>query len=91
MATHTERLDMRLTPEHKSLMEQAASLKGLSLSSWVKSVALTEAREAIEAHNRTTLSRRDWEKFLEIVDSDDAPAPALKRAVARHKKIRVAD
>lgn len=91
MATHTERLDMRLTPEHKSLMEQAASLKGLSLSSWVKSVVLTEAREAIEAHNRTTLSRRDWKKFLEIVDSDDAPAPALKRAVARHKKIRVAD
>jgi uncharacterized protein (DUF1778 family) len=91
MATYTERLDMRLTPEHKSLMEQAGSLKELSLSSWVKSVALTEAREAIEAHNRTTLSRRDWEKFLEIVDSDDAPAPALKRAVARHKKIRVAD
>jgi uncharacterized protein (DUF1778 family) len=45
--------------------------------------------EEIEIHKRTVLSRRDWKAFLELLDSDDEPAPALKKAVERYQIKRV--
>ncbi len=89
MAIQTERLDMRLSLEHKKLIEQAASLKGQSLSAWVKFVLLSEAQEVIDAHARTLFSRRDWDAFLELVDSNDEPAAALTKAVEQHQTNRV--
>ncbi len=91
MAVQTERLDMRLSPEHKRLIEQAASLNHQAVSAWVKFVLLSEAQEVIDTHKRTVLSHKKWEAFFNIVDSNDEPAPALKRAVRRYKRNRVDD
>jgi uncharacterized protein (DUF1778 family) len=65
------------------------TLKGQSVSAWVKLVLLTKAQEVLDAHRRTALSRKDWDAFLEIVDSDDEPSPALSRAAERYRKNRV--
>jgi uncharacterized protein (DUF1778 family) len=35
-ATKNNRIDLRVTPEQKALLEQAASLKGISLSAYSK-------------------------------------------------------
>jgi uncharacterized protein (DUF1778 family) len=82
---------MRLSPEHKKLIERAASLKGQSLSAWIKFVLLSKAEEVLETHDRTVLSLRDWQAFYRIADAVDAPAPALKKAVKRYGKRRVVD
>ena len=86
MARKTERLDMRLSAEHKELLEQAAAISGQSLSSFAISHLLAKARELIEKHNRTVLSRADWERFQEILASDDEPSPALMRAAERQAR-----
>lgn len=91
MAVQTERLDMRLSREHKRMIEQAASLNHQAVSAWVKFVLLSEAQEVLDTHKRTVLSRKNWEAFLDVVDSDDEPAPALRRAVKRYKGNRVDD
>ncbi|MHC4955913.1 MAG: type II toxin-antitoxin system TacA family antitoxin [Planctomycetota bacterium] len=80
----TERLELRLSPEHKSLVESAAALSGLSLSAFVVSEVLDRAYQITADHNRTTLSRRDWDRFLEIMDEPAEPTPALRRAAQRY-------
>lgn len=88
LSNPSARLDFRLSPEHKSLIERAASIDGQTVSSFVIATLLRAAREAIERSSVTTLSKRDSEAFLEMLDSDAEPNKALKAAAARYKKRR---
>jgi uncharacterized protein (DUF1778 family) len=84
MATaKTARLEVRLTKEHKRLLEQAAAVTGQTLSSFTASTLIARAREVVEGYFRTTLSPRDWERFLEIIEEKEPP-PELVEAVRRH-------
>ena len=48
MSTRTERLEMRLTDEEKTILDRAAELVGAeTLGSWARSVALREARKVL--------------------------------------------
>ena len=85
-STKTERLDVRLSAEHKQLLEQAAAISGQPVTSFAVSHLLQKAREVIEQYNRTALNRDDWDRFLEILDSDDQPTPALMKAAERHAR-----
>ena len=84
MVTKSERLEVRLSTEHKSLVERAASLTGQTVSAFVIAELLRCARQVTTEYERRLLARRDWDKFLEIVDRDREPAPALAAAVRRH-------
>ena len=86
MKTKSERLDVRLSAEHKELLEQAAAITGQPLTSFAVSHLLAKAREIVEQHSRTVLSRDDWERFQEILGSDDEPAPALMKAAERQTR-----
>lgn len=44
----TERLALRLRPDDKELLEQAAALHGEGLSSFVRRAALAEARRTLK-------------------------------------------
>ena len=80
MSTKTERIEVRLSAEHKAVIERAAALHGQSLSAFVVSEALEQARRT----ELTLLSPRDWKLFLEIMDRDEEPAAALTRAMQEH-------
>lgn len=86
--TKDARLEMRLSEDHKRLLEQAAALAGQPLTSFAVSHLLEDAQEILDRHRRTTLSAADQKRFVEILDSDEQPAPALKKAVKRYKKNR---
>ena len=81
MATKTERIEVRLSTEHKAVIENAAALRGQSLSAFVVSEALEQARRL----QLTVLTRRDWEQFLEIMDREEEPTPALIAAAQKHR------
>lgn len=83
------RLDFRLAPEHKSLIERAASIDGQTVSSFVIATLVRAAKETIERGSLITLSQRDSEAFLRMLDSDEEPNEALKAAAARYKQRRV--
>ncbi len=88
MATKTDRLDMRMTTEQKEILERAAAISGQPLTGFALSHLLTTAQDLIERHQRTVLSLRDGRRFLEILESDEAPAPALAAALRRQRTRR---
>lgn len=80
------RLELRSTPEQKSMIERAASLMGESVTSFVLSTVLRDARRVIHEHNVTVLSLADWSRFIAILESDEEPAPALTEAVKKYRE-----
>ena len=88
MATRTARLEMRLRPEDKDLLERAAVLSGQPLTSFALSSLLDRARTLIADSAMITLSPRDMKRFFEILEADETPAPALKAAVRRYRQGR---
>ena len=88
MATRTARLDMRLTPQDKEALEQAAALSGQPLTSFALTTLLEKARTMIAECQNITLSRRDMKRFFEILEADVEPSPALKAAVRKYREGR---
>lgn len=81
VARHKEgRISIRLDVSQKSVIGEAASILGTSLSSFVLSNAVEAATRVIEQQSSIRLSERDWNKFLEIVSSDVEPTEAAKGA-----------
>ena len=79
MASRTERIEVRLSAEHKALIEEAAALRGQSISAFVVSQALEQAARL----RLTVLTRRDWKRFVEIMDRGEKPTPALVAAARK--------
>lgn len=88
MTAKTDRLEMRLSPEQKELLERAAALTGQPLTGFALSHLIDRAQEILDRHQKTVLSRRDQELFLGILESDAEPVSALKRALSRQKRRR---
>ena len=87
-ALPTHRLDFRISPEHKSLIERAATAEGQTVSSFAIASLIKAAEEAIQRASVRTLSTRDSRTFLKMLDSDSQPNAALKAAAKRYKARR---
>jgi uncharacterized protein (DUF1778 family) len=79
------RLNLRISPEEKELLEKAASIKGLSLNSYIISNCLEAARRDIETYHECVLSDKDRDLFLSLIENPPEPNQALKLAMARFK------
>jgi len=80
MADPVERIDLRLSAEHKRLIERAAAARGHSSVSGFAAVELLRAaRAALEEEQGLELSTRDWERFMDILDQVE-PTEALSDA-----------
>jgi uncharacterized protein (DUF1778 family) len=87
-AISSHRLDFRLSPEHKSLIERAAAAEGQTVSSFAVASLVKAAEEAIQRASVRTLSAHDSQAFLKMLESDAAPNAALKAAAKRYKARR---
>ncbi|MEP7011884.1 MAG: DUF1778 domain-containing protein [Acidobacteriota bacterium] len=85
-----ERIDLRVSAGLKSLLSRAASYRGMSLSSFLVSIAADRAKEVVAEHETLRLTARDWEAFLAALD-DDRRRPKLEAAVRRYQKRRERD
>ncbi|HEY3781470.1 MAG TPA: DUF1778 domain-containing protein [Fimbriimonadaceae bacterium] len=81
----SNRLDLRMDPKNKSLLERAATILGLSITAYATSALVNNAQEVIDRFERTVLSDRDRDLFLEALDSADKPNDALLSAVSDYK------
>lgn len=86
-----DRIDLRISPEIKALLSRAASYSGMSLSSFLVSIAADRAKEVVAEHESLTLSPRDWEAFLAALDDADRPRPRLAAAARRYQSRRERD
>lgn len=82
----SERVQARISPDTKRLLERAASLRGVSLSDFVVSSAYDAATRTVKEHQVIALSARDSEAFARALLSPPAPNDALKRARERYAR-----
>lgn len=80
-----ERMDFRVAPEHKALIERAAAYQGETTSGYAISTLVREAQQVIREHELLTLSDRDRDRFLELLADPPEPTEALRRAARRHR------
>lgn len=83
----TARLEARITPDLLARLKRAAEIQGRTVTDFVVAAVNDAARVAIEQAEVVRLSRIDQECFAEALISPPKPAPALKRAFARHRKM----
>ncbi|MBI2761725.1 MAG: DUF1778 domain-containing protein [Chloroflexi bacterium] len=84
-AARRERLEARITPEQKALLQQAAGLQGRSVTDFVISSAQAAAEETIRAH-QIVLTAKDSALFVEALLNPPEPNEHLINALRRHRE-----
>lgn len=85
MATKTNRLEARVSPEDRARIEHAAAVSGVSVSAFMVSAAVERAEEVIAESQRTTVPADFFDHLLATLDEPD-PAPALAKAARRARR-----
>ncbi|MDB5453665.1 MAG: hypothetical protein JWO33_2243 [Caulobacteraceae bacterium] len=81
-APRTEKLDLRLTPAAKRLLQTAASVKARSVSEFVLESALARAEETLPDRQRFGLDAEQWSAFHAALDAPPRPLPRLTRLLS---------
>jgi uncharacterized protein (DUF1778 family) len=84
------RMEQRISPEAKEIIELAARLQGVDLSEFVVSHVVTAARETIAKLGTTALQPEDVSAFMRAFE-DDQPNGELADLFALHEEVKAAD
>jgi uncharacterized protein (DUF1778 family) len=79
----TARLELRVTPSIRKLIERATAVSGLAAGD----LAYEGARRILEDHDRMMLRGADRDAFLEAVANPPAPTARLIAAFRKHRKL----
>lgn len=85
----TERFDMKLDHDEKSIFARGAAIMGTSMAGFVRAAAKEKAQELIDRQSRIRLSAEDAKAFSAAIDAAFEPNPALSNALtasAKHVK-----
>jgi uncharacterized protein (DUF1778 family) len=85
MAVKTDRIEARLSPDERALIERAASTSGLSVSAFLVSSAVARADEVIAAATKTLVPADYFDQLVAALDEPDA-APRLATAARRARR-----
>ena len=78
-----DRLELRLDPVHRRLLDEAAAASAMSVSAFVVTHATDAAKEILA--DRTTFALPDdrWDAFTDLLERDARPLPGLAAFLAR--------
>lgn len=82
-----DRMHFRLPRAVKERVEKAAIASGQTLTDFAVSVLANSADEVLERQYATTLSDRDRDRLLALLDADEKPGKALRNAAKVHKRL----
>jgi uncharacterized protein (DUF1778 family) len=85
-AARNERLDARVTREEKKTIEEAASLRGISASDFLRMAAKEAALSTIREHETLTLTQNSRRVFVEALLNPPAPNEKAIAAAKRFKR-----
>ena len=77
------RLELRLAPSAKRVIQQAMSVTGLAAGD----LAYEGARRLLDEHQRMVLVGEDRDAFLTALDRKPSAAPRLVEALKRHHRL----
>lgn len=78
-----DRLELRLEPGRRRLLDEAASASGMSTSAFVLAHASEAAREVLADRTSFVLPAERWDVFVELLDRPEQPVPGLAAFLAR--------
>ena len=78
-ATRSEKLDLRLTPEAKRVLNAAAQASRRSVSDFVLESALARAEETLPDRQHFGLDAARWDAFLTALEAPPRTLPRLQR------------
>ncbi|MFE0757891.1 DUF1778 domain-containing protein [Inquilinus sp. NPDC058860] len=78
-----ERLELRVAPSAKALIQRAMAVSGLTAGD----LAYEGARRVLEEHDRMVLTAADRDAFLDAVVNPSEPADRLVAALRRHRDL----
>ena len=78
VAVKDSRVDFRVSDVQKSLLERAAEIKHLSLSSYILSSSIKQAELDIAENEMLILSNRDRDLVMSALENPPEPNEALK-------------
>jgi uncharacterized protein (DUF1778 family) len=82
----TARLDVRVHPEVKKAIEQAAEVLGVSTTDFASATLVAAAHSVLERNQRILLNNADRDRFLQSLDAEEGPNEALTRAAQDFNK-----
>ncbi len=82
-ALRRERMELRVAPSAKQLIQQAMAVSGLTAGD----LAYEGARRVLDDHQRMILTGSDRDAFLEAVADPPPPAAKLVAALKRHHQL----
>lgn len=78
----TARLELRMTPAAKALLEQAAKARHKTVSEFVLDKSLTAAEETLADRRHFMLNDEQWAEFNRLLDMPPEVNPGLKKLAA---------
>ena len=85
--TKSVRLEARITPKQKALIEDAAQLSGRTYTEFIVAALESAAEAAIERHEAMRLTARDAEILADALRNPPAPGERLKRYARRRQEL----
>jgi uncharacterized protein (DUF1778 family) len=83
----TTRIEAKVTPETKALIQQAADIESSTLADFLSKSAQTAAQKTIADHNILRLSAEGSRAFAEAILNPKEPNQKLKDAAIRYKQV----
>jgi uncharacterized protein (DUF1778 family) len=83
MARVRERWDFRVESETDRLVRQAAATSQRTLTDFVVDAAVLEAERLLADRTEFALERKQWERFVELLDRSPRDNPGLERLFSK--------
>lgn len=80
------RLQMRISPAKKDVLERAAAARGMSLTDFVLSTSLPEAERTLADQTFFTLGEEAWRQFNGFLDREPKDNPRLRAQLEKVKE-----
>lgn len=78
-----DRLELRLEPANRRLLDEAAAASSMSTSAFVLSHATTAAQQVLADRTAFVLPAERWDAFVDQLDREARPMPGLAAFLAR--------
>ncbi|WP_138484735.1 type II toxin-antitoxin system TacA family antitoxin [Dyadobacter bucti] len=86
--TVNDRIDVRISKEHKELIKYASKISGFkNLSEFIVFCMNTEAKRIIKEHDQFLQSVEDKKIFIETILNPPAPGKQLKEALTHTRSM----
>lgn len=81
--TKNNRIELRINPEDKQIIKNAAELKGLSISAYIISHILPSAKQELTEKENLSLNNTDRDFFFDLLSNPPAPNYSLKKLMRK--------